>query len=154
MLKANHDVILNVVCCLKQDREYTFLLERTGETKSMTPRAFLMSRKAHETIVVIEEVNGSDITSVWCNVNGWDEEAYSQLVNEFLSLISKKLVATSEFIDTALNDELNVTQAVNSYLLDETPFVQIHRNMYGYIDLNIDNHRVSRATPPSNVSKR
>lgn len=100
---------------LPKNKEYSFQTTGSGRTLPMTVEQFLNSSHAKEKLVTVNECSGPESKCIWSTHNGWDEQAYSDLVCEFVSLIDKTQDVNPEFIDSAIQDGLSVSEAVDSW---------------------------------------
>lgn len=100
---------------LNPAKEYSFQTSPSGITLPMTVKKFLNCSHAKEELITVDDNFGPDSKRIWSTYDGWDVQAYSDLVCELVTFIDTTQDVNQEFIDSAIRDGLGVSEAVSSW---------------------------------------
>jgi hypothetical protein len=90
----------------------------------------------------LAEINNDMIvTDVWSIVNGWNVDAYANLIHYYSRLIDSSKDITSEFIDQAYDDGLSIFDAISSYFSDEPIKVYVLQDESSLINFYISGYK-------------
>lgn len=138
-------------------KEYSFQTSPSGRTLPMTVKQFLNCSHAKEKLITVDNGLGADSKSIWSKCEGWDVQAYSDLVCDFVVFIDKSQDVNNEFIYSAIGDELSVSEAVNSWFEGSELSVKIEHHavgISGLLDIDIKGvSTVRRVVLGMNVKK-
>lgn len=125
---------------LNPSANYCFQTSSSGRTEPMPVKQFLNSDLADEELVAVHSPLGGKSNVIWSTFNGWDAEAYKGILEGFISLIDVTQEVNPEFIDCALQDELSISEAVESWFNGSELAVEIEHHLEGssgLIDVDI-----------------
>ena len=139
-------------------KEYSFQTSPSGRTLPMTVKQFINCRHAKEELITVDDGFGPDSKRVWSTYIGWNTQAYSDLVCGFVAFIDKTQDVNSEFIDSAIEDELSVSEAVRSWFSGSDISVEIEHHLAGtsgLLDIDIQGiDTVRRVVLGMDIKKR
>lgn len=107
----------------------------------MTVKQFVRCRQAHEELITIDADIGPGSAKVWSTYDGWSASSFAKLVTGFVIIIDQSQEVNSEFIDSALQDELSVLEAVASWFGGTSVSISIVQHAEGesgLIDVSIE----------------
>jgi hypothetical protein len=140
----------HVITSLDKSKEYVFETAALREHLPCKPECFLFSVQANQPVISISLVVDSKTRQVWSTKDGWDKSYYAELMSLFASMIDKSVTVNPEFITQALNDQLTVIQAVNSWFIDMKPIIRLNVYIFEPVSFNIDDSQaVERVYVPS-----
>ena len=152
---VKQDSTLNITKNLNPSKNYSFQTFPSGRTLPMTVGQFANCSHAKEEIITVGHGIGKN--KVWSVYEGWEPNEYANLVIDLVALIDKTqdVTANPEFIDTALDDELTVFDAVSSWFEGTKVSVKIEQHAKGstgLIDIDIKGvHSVRRVVLDMNI---
>jgi hypothetical protein len=125
---------------LNPAKEYRFQTSSKSMTLPMTVKQFLNCSHAKEELIAVDEGLGPDSKLIWSTSDGWNVQAYSDLVCNFITFVDKTHDVYPEFIDSAIGDELSVSEAVSSWFSGSDISVEIEHHLdgtSGLLDIDI-----------------
>lgn len=142
---------------LNPSENYCFQTTDSGRTEPMTVKHFLSGELINEELVAVHSGSGDKSCVIWSTHNGWDIEAYKSILEGFISLIDATQEVNPEFIDCALQDELSISEAVESWFSGSDLCISIEHHAggsSGLIDIDIQGvGSVRRVVLPMNITK-
>jgi hypothetical protein len=125
---------------LNPSANYSFQTSPSGRTEPMPVKQFLRGDLINEELVAVHSSLDDKSSVIWTTYNGWDIEAYKGILEGFISFIDASQEVNPEFIDCALQDELSISEAVESWFNGTELAVDIEhhlRGTSGLIDVDI-----------------
>ncbi len=143
---------------LNPSKEYSFQTSPSGRTLPMTVKQFLNCSHAEEELITVDDGFGEDSKRVWSTYDGWDIQAFSDLVCGFVEFIDKSQEVNPEFIECAFEDELSVAEAVESWFSGSELAVEVMHHSEGtsgLLDIDIQGvDTVRRVVLRMDIKKR
>jgi hypothetical protein len=150
--------MISITKDLNPVKEYSFQTSPNGRTLPMTVKQFLNCSHALEELITVDDGFGSDSKRIWSTYDGWNIQAYSELVCGFVAFIDKTQDVNPEFIDSAIGDDLSVSEAVRSWFSGSDISVEIEHHAVGtsgLLDIDIQGiDTVRRVVLGMDVKKR
>jgi hypothetical protein len=138
-------------------KEYSFQTSSKCMSLPMTVKQFLNCSHAKEKLIAVDEGLGPASELIWSTYDGWNVQAYSDLVCEFVGFIDKTQDVNPEFIDSAIEDELSVYEAVSSWFECSEISLDIDHHLggeSGLLDIDIQGiYAVRRVVISINIKK-
>lgn len=116
---------------LHPGKEYSFQTSPSGRSLPMKVKEFLASKYASEEVITVDDGIGPESKRIWSTYDGWNVEAFAQLVFMFVLFIDKQQKVNPEFIDCAIRDRLSVLDAVGTWFHGTEISVEIMHHLEG-----------------------